>query len=164
MGSYSAERKEAALRRMLPPENLHIPVLAKETGIPEATLYTWRKRALEQAGLSSGDEPSSTWSTADKFSVVVETASLNEHELGEYCRRKGLYAEQVSQWREKCLQANASSSAELRESRQREREAQGHIRELQRELKRKEKALAETAALLVLRKKAQAIWGESGDE
>jgi hypothetical protein len=70
----------------------------------------------------------------------------------------------VSQWREKCLQANASSSAELKESRQREREAQGHIRELQRELKRKEKALAETAALLVLRKKAQAIWGESGDE
>jgi transposase len=78
MGSYSAERKEAALRRMLPPESLHIPVLAKETGIPEATLYTWRKRALEQAGLSSGDEPSSTWSAADKFSVVVETASLNQ--------------------------------------------------------------------------------------
>jgi transposase len=105
IGSSSAERKEPALRRMRPPESLHIPVLAKETGIPEATLYRWRKRALEQAGLSSDHEPSSTWSAADKLSVVVEMASLNEHELGEYCRRKGLYAEQVSQWREKCLSA-----------------------------------------------------------
>jgi transposase-like protein len=89
---------------------------------------------------------------------------LNEAELAEYCRKKGLYPEQVKAWRaqaEKAMAGGVVSAKELREAVATEKKRN---QELERELRRKEKALAETAALLTLRKKAAAIWGEGEDE
>lgn len=104
------------------------------------------------------------WSAQEKFRVVLETASLSEAELAEYCRKKGLYAEQIAAWREACINGNVSA-AELEKSvKEQSRQDKKHIKSLERELRQKEKALAETAALLVLRKKANAIWGEGEDE
>jgi len=84
--------------------------------------------------------------------------------MAEYCRTKGLFVEQVEAWRDACMQANggiAQQAAQLQKDlRQKDRE----LKNLQKELKRKEAALAETAALLVLRKKARAIWGDPEDE
>ncbi|MEM5433270.1 conserved protein of unknown function (plasmid) [Cupriavidus taiwanensis] len=95
----------------------------------------------------------------------METAPLSEAELSEYCRRKGIQPEQIRQWRAACEQANAKAPpragmAQLRE----EAVAKKRIRDLERELKRKDAALAETAALLVLRKKAEAIWGRDEED
>ena len=93
--------------------------------------------------------------------MVVETAALSEAERGEYCRKRGLYPEQLQAWRRVCEQANAGQTAPRPKP-----EAQAdkrRIQELERELRRQEKALAETAALLVLRKKAEAIWGKDED-
>ena len=104
------------------------------------------------------------WSSEDKFAVVLETTPLNGAELGEYCRRKGLYPEQIAAWRAACLSANANAAEQAREQRQQSREDSRRIRQLEKELQRKEKALAEAAALLVLRKKAQAIWGDQEDD
>lgn len=108
---------------------------------------------------------SDRWSSQDKFRVVLETASLNETELAEYCRRKGLYVEQVNAWRESCEQANSPASpAKIRLEREKEKAINKRIKQLERELLRKDAALAETAALLVLRKKAEALWGKDEDE
>lgn len=162
--SYPTERKEAVLKKMLPPHNKNIPEIAKEEGISEGTLYNWRKAARAEGRLMpDGDSTPADWSAGDKFAAVIETASMNEAELSAYCRQKGLYPEQISAWREACEQANdwdRSQNQKLKVSRQTDAK---RIRELERELVRKEKALAETAALLVLRKKAQAIWGEAKD-
>lgn len=104
------------------------------------------------------------WSGENKLAVVIETAALNEEELAEYCRRKGLFVEQVVRWREAAVAGAETlrplSAAERREL-QHERKKS---RKLEKELKRKEKALAEAAALLVLQKKAQAIWGDGEDD
>ncbi len=100
----------------------------------------------------------------NKLAVVIETAALNEEELAEYCRSKGLYVEQVESWR---AAAAAGADTQRPLSRAERREAQQDrkkIRSLEKELRRKEKALAETAALLVLQKKARAIWGDGGDD
>ncbi len=100
------------------------------------------------------------WSSRDKFAAVLETAALNEADLGEYCRKRGLYPAQIAAWRSACEQANdwdRSSTARLSQA---TKDDKKQIKELERELARKEKALAETAALLVLRKKAAAIWGD----
>jgi hypothetical protein len=89
---------------------------------------------------------------------------MNEAELSVYCRERGLYPEQIGQWRRACEQANdwdRSQNKRLRESRKIDGK---RIKALKRELKYKDKALAETAALLVLRKKAQAIWGDGEGE
>lgn len=162
---YPQERKEAVLRKMLPPNNKTIPEIAKEEGISEGTLFNWRKAARAEGRLMpNGDTTPTGWCAADKFAAVVETASLNEAELSVYCRKRGLYPEQIRQWREACEQANdwdRNQNKRLKEARKADEK---RIKDLERDLGRKDKALAETAALLVLRKKAQAIWGGSEDE
>ena len=162
---YSPERKEAVLKKMMPPHNRSITQLAIEEGISEATLYNWRNEARSKGILMpDGDTGPEGWNARDKFSAVIESAPLNEQEAAEYCRRKGIYPHQLELWRKACedandwdKQANIKLKSEQRTNRQR-------IRSLEKELYRKEKALAETAALLVLQKKAQAIWGTEEDE
>ncbi len=165
MTRYSEEFKYSIIKRMMPPNNESVSAISRETGVPEATLHGWKKKARANGIAVPGGEPEAErWSTQDKFLIVVETASLSEIEMAEYCRSKGLYVEQVEAWRDACMQANggiAKQAAQLQKDlRQKDRE----LKDLQKELKRKEAALAETAALLVLRKKAQAIWGDYEDD
>ena len=97
-------------------------------------------------------------SSDDKFGVVLETARLNEHELGEYCRAKGLFVQQVQAWRQRCTAANATGPSRAEQGPVREQARE--IRQLRTALQRKDQALAEAAALLLLQKKVQALGGE----
>lgn len=164
MRTYSAEFKTSIIEKLLPPHNADVVQLARETGIPKDTLYSWRCQARQAQELSSPSPESKSaerWSSEARFAVVLETAALNEAELGEYCRKRGLYPEQVQAWRRVCEQAHQGAGRpRLSEAVHADRR---RIRELERELRRKEQALAEAAALLVLRKKAQAIWGKDED-
>ena len=165
MKAYPEERKEALLRRMMPPENAPVSALARETGITEQTLYTWRRQAKGRGVAVPGDGKNPEgWSSEDKFAVVLEAAALNAAELAEYCRRKGLYPEQIAAWRAACQAANANAAEQAREQRHQSKEDKQRIKQLEKELQRKEKALAEAAALLILRKKAQAVWGDKEDD
>jgi len=162
---YPTERKEAILKKMLPPNNKTIPEISKEEGICEGTLYNWRKAARAEGRLMpDGDRTPRGWCAADKFAAVVATAAMNESELSVYCRERGLYTEQISVWREACEQANDWDRNQNKRLKEIRKTDEKRIKELERDLHRKEKALAETAALLVLRKKAQAIWGDAEEE
>jgi hypothetical protein len=162
---YSAERKEALLRQMMPPMNKPISELARENGIAEQTLYTWRRNLKAQGVPVPGNgKNAEEWSSKDKFGVVLETAGLNEAELAEYCRRKGLFIEQIAAWRAACQDANAHTADRNREQREQSKGDRKRIKQLEKELLRKDKALAEAAALIILRKKAQAIWGDPEEE
>ena len=102
--NYSPELKEALLRRMLPPNNESISKISKEEGISEQTLRNWRDKARADGIAAPGkDALPDEWSTQDKFLIVVETASMNETELAEYARKKGLYVEQIKAWRDACM-------------------------------------------------------------
>ena len=91
MPRYSDERKEAVLRKMLPPHNRPLAELAAEEGISEATLYNWRREACDQRRLPpDGARGPEGWSKADKFAAVVEPATLNAAEVSECCRQRGL--------------------------------------------------------------------------
>jgi hypothetical protein len=162
--SYPKERKESVLKKMLPPQNHSIPEVARAEGISEATLYSWRKaaRAAGRFMPNDGHTPAG-WTSVDKFAAVVETAALNELELAAYSRQRGLYPAQLQGWRQACEQANDWDRSQARRLQETRKADQHQIKQLARELRQKEKALAETAALLVLRKKAQAIWGEVED-
>lgn len=162
---YSTERKQAVLAKLCPPHNRSIREVAAEEGISEATLYNWRKQARERGELyPDAGSDAEGWTARDKFAAVLETAAMNEAERSEYCRKRGLYPEQLAAWRRACEQAN--DWAEQRSALQvkADREQRRKMRQLERELDRKEKALAETAALLTLSKKARAIWGDGEDE
>lgn len=98
------------------------------------------------------------WPAEAKFAVVLETAALSEIELSEYCRRKGLYPEQVQQWRQACILGQQSARALQQAEKAQSKADKKRIRQLEQELRRKDKALAEAAALLILQKKLDAYW------
>ena len=91
MSRYSDELKESVLRRMLPPQSRSVAELAREPGITETTLDTWRKKARKSGAVmpGGGRQQAEEWDSASKFAVVLETATLSEVELAEYCRRCG---------------------------------------------------------------------------
>lgn len=166
MRIYSAELKDSVIKKMLPPENRSVPELAQATGIPKDTLYSWRTqyRRTHGVAVTANDKTPAHWNSQAKFTVVVETAALSEVELSEYCRKKGLYPEQVGVWREACRRANDTAVVPSKAERGKSQAQTKRIEQLETELRRKEKALAEAAALLVLQKKVQALWGEGEDE
>jgi len=163
MTHYSEEFKASIIAKMLPPNNVGVPQLEKETGISRNTLYTWRiQHRKSQDAIQASRPIPGELSSEEKFTAVIESASLNEVELSEYCRRKGLYPEQIQAWSKTCMQANAAVTNKADKTRIKKQARQ--LKQLESELRRKDKALAETAALLVLQKKVQAIWGDPEDE
>lgn len=156
--------KEAVVARILSGEET-ISDIYRETGININTLYRWRDSA-QKTGLSATTKYKNAdkWSSQDKFMVVLETADLSEIEFSEYCREKGIYPEQVKEWKEACMNANDDAKEKNTKASKELREERKAKEKLEKELARKEKALAETAALLVLRKKANAIWGTDEED
>ncbi len=162
---YTKEEKAVIIKRMMPPKNESVSQLSDELGITEPTLYKWRKEARLAGKATPGDGQSSEqWSSEDKFLVVMQTFSMNGAELAEYCRKKGLYKEQIEAWRDSCLNANGQQSNQTKQLNQELKEEKNRAKTLEKDLRKKEKALAEAASLLLLRKKAQAIWGDQEDE
>lgn len=161
MVHYSDERKEAILSKLLPPYNLSVYELAREEGISKTTLYNWRKEANLKARPMPGQKPKSdSWSAEAKLATVIETAALSEAELSAYCRERGLYPDQVKRWKAESLQGFQRSAEQEQSLRKQAKTDRLEIKKLQRELRHKEKALAEAAALLVLRKKLHALWDD----
>lgn len=157
---YSPERKTAVLKRMLPPNNMAIVQLSKEEGISEATLYGWRTEVWGKGQLlPAADAGPDGWTSRDKSAAVVETAAMNEADLAEYCRTRGFLIDQINAWQMACEQANDWERTSMARVSQATKGEKKRVKSLERELLRKERALAETAALLVLQKKASAIWG-----
>lgn len=163
--AYTRRVKETAIRMMLPPENVALNKISETLGVAPATLKKWRNE-LRANGYAApaNEEPADQWSSQDKFLIVVETMNLNEVELSEYCRKKGLYPEQVKQWQENCMSANGNIPSQVAELVQQDKALQKELRQVRKELQRKESALAEAAALLILRKKAEAIWGTPDED
>jgi transposase len=162
---YSLEFKEAIIQKMMPPHPVSVSQLSRDTGVSDVTLYKWRKDYRNQGvAVPSNKKKSEDWTAEDKLAVVIETASFNEIQLSEYCRNKGLYKEQIDQWKIAALAGYKSSTQQKKAQSLYRREDKKKIKKLERELNRKEKALAETAALLVLSKKWEAIWGEHEED
>ena len=158
---YSEEFKESVVKRMMPPNPVSVSQLVKETGVSDVTLYKWRKMYRNRGMAVPADNSNpENWSGEDKLAVVIETAALNEAQLSEYCRSKGLYVEQIEQWKTAALSGYQHSEQVEKEKARSRQDDKKQIRQLEKELRRKEKALAETAALLVLAKKCEAIWGD----
>jgi transposase-like protein len=165
MRKYSAEFRESIQAQMFPFGEVSLKELSKKTGVPYATLLDWRNLLKDQGNHGIGDnDVSKNWSSEDKFNIVLQTAAMNEEERNGFCRTQGIFPEQIEIWRDACLSANADQSVLARHLRDELRTEKGKVQTLERDLRRKEKALAETAALLVLRKKADAIWGDEEDE
>lgn len=142
---------------MLPPESASLEVVAREIGIGTQTLERWRSEALAEPARER------SWTAAARLEAVIATDSMDETARNAWCRQKGVFPQQLQQWRDSAVQALADPG-QARASGQQARKERQRIQQLERELLRKDKALAETAALLVLSKKVEAIFNKGGDE
>ncbi|WP_434965436.1 IS3 family transposase [Escherichia coli] len=160
----SSELKEKGLIWLLPPYCWSHRQIARKLKISASVVSKWRYELVEQGLLPENEKITSVdvedWTPERRFSVVLETATLSEMELADYCRRMGLFVEQVKEWRAISIQAHEKKLTENIRTDRALRDAKNKLRELEKELKRKDKALAEAAALLILRGKVQCPLGQ----
>lgn len=170
---YSEGFRARMVQRLLGPDPVSQCALSRETGLSQTTLSRWLRRARSVNGMShrkqkqgqQGDSESKRpqdWSAEEKLAAVLEAAKLGDEELGAFLRSRGLHEADLVAWRQTVLQAlkipagKKKSSGLAKHTRK--------ICKLEKELNRKEKALAEAAALLVLQKKVREIWGDEDDD
>lgn len=168
---YTKMFKRKMIQKMTGPDPISASDLAKQVEPAQSTLSKW----LRDAGITTPYVntnksqglfimPKSTkkdWSAEEKFKIVFEAALLPDNELGAFLRNKGLHETHLQQWRMQML--DGLQNGFLPKKANKKKSDSKKIKNLEKELKRKDKALAETAALLVLKKKVQEIWGDEDD-
>jgi transposase-like protein len=156
VAEYAEAFRAKMVRKMLPPGAVSANALASETGLSQTTLSRWLKEARTVGVM---DKPAKKWTPAEKLRVVVEASQLSDEDLGEFLRREGLHEAQLKEWRALAESAFVDTTRSSKRSPEARR-----IKELEWEVRRKDKALAEASALLILKKKVEAIWGAMDDD
>ena len=159
MNNYPETVKEAMVMKLTGPGAPSACALSEEVGIHQSTLSRWIREyatVRKSGGVMKARRPQD-WTAEEKLEAVLEYEKLEEEERGKYLREKGLHSVHIEKWKQQILQGLKSSKSGKKDPRD------SKIKELEKELGRKEKALAEAAALLVLKKKAQDIWGDKED-
>jgi transposase len=163
VSNYPTEFKDAMIHKMTEPGGRSATSLGKEIGIPQSTLSRWLRERGSVAWKAGGEMRGSkgqSWSAEEKLAALLEYERLGEEERGKFLRGKGLHEAHLERWKKEILEGlKLKPFTGSKNDPQRKR-----IAALEKELRRKEAALAEAAALLVLKKKADAIWGERGEE
>ena len=157
MARYGQKFKDRAVARLLPPESAALVEVSTQLGVSVATLERWRADALSMPARERA------WTATARLEAVISTAALNEEAKSAWCREHGVYPEELAKWRASATQA-LSDPEEARASPKQTRKDRQRIRELERDLLRKDRALAETTALLVFAKKLSAIFPQAADE
>jgi len=161
--SYTSGFKARMIERITGPEGISANALSKEMGISQPTLSRWvRDGSLGEMNKKKAQKRRA-WTAPEKFQVVQQASQLSGSELGELLRREGLHAAQLSQWTDLARAAALASLAPQKRSKGKLSPEEKTIKGLEKELSRKEKALAEVTAILVLKKRIQDIWGDEGD-
>ena len=169
---YKNGFKARMVQRMAGPEGISANALSNDVGVSQSTLSRWVRETrtvrsmggTENKRKGQGNSPRQ-WTPEEKLRVVLEASGLSEKDLGAFLRRKGLHGAQLDEWSTAAMEAaHAALSATKKPSRRKASPEAKLVKELQRELRRKDKALAEVTALLVLKKKLEAIWGDEADD
>ena len=157
MAGYVQTFKDRAVARLLPPQNAAVQEVAQAVGVGVGTLQRWREEAQSRPARGRA------WTAAARLEAVITTAAMAEACKSAWCREHGVYPAELAKW---CASATAALAEpeEARASPQATRQDRKRTKELERDLLRKDRVLAETAALLVLSKKVAAIFNKGEDE
>jgi transposase len=149
---------------MLLPHGPNASTLAQEIGVAQSTLSRWLRTFGTVAGVSNDNEGAASrprrpedWTAEERLRAVTEAGRLEGEELGKFLRREGLHEETLREWRQAVLDA-------LQPARRGNRAERRRIEKLERQLARKEKALAAANAVVALQKKVHALLGDADDD
>ena len=136
--------------------------IADDLGVGYSTLQKWIRLAKQNKlenpeTIMSKEKSPQNWNKPQRLEAIMHCHSLNEEQVSAYCRENGIYPHHIKAWKTEFLSDNNASETL---SKQAQKRLKQENKRLQKELNRKDRALSETAALLVLSKKCQAIWGE----
>jgi transposase-like protein len=159
--TYSEGFKEQALSKVFSRGDRTVQAVADELNISLHTLKNWMKKPV-----SEGNSPiprkakrPQDWSPEERLVALHESHGLSGEALNAWCREHGLFAHHLAEW--KAGFCTPSPPANGRDEASEVRALKAENQRLERELMRKEKALAEAAALLVLQKKYRALLGDA---
>jgi transposase-like protein len=160
---YPAKVKASVLAKALAPNAPSAVELAKEFNIPYATIYTWMYSMRKKKNVTQTNQPQRPQdkSAQDKFQAVIETIDKTEAERSAYCRQHGIYINHLDDWKKQILESLGIMNA--KKNKTESLQITNEIKQLKRDLLRKDKALAEVSALLILKKKAALLWGDNED-
>jgi transposase-like protein len=154
---YSEEFKRLAVAKYLSRGNRGVAEVLSDLGIASSMLYTWINRYCnEDLTMKPVTRSPSSLSPQEKLKLVLEFEVLDEGSRGEFLRSNGVTSEQITQWKQ-------SMSEGLSDQEASDSELKTKVKRLEKELARKDKALSEAAALLLLQKKIQGLFN-SEDE
>ena len=169
MARYTPAFKARMVERMIGEEGISATALAAEAGLVQQTLSRWLREARRLSPMNKKRESDPTrgphgFTAEEKLQIVLEAASLSDDALGAFLRERGLHEAQLIEWRDVVMQASTEALDGGKRAKARNAREAKRIKALERELRRKEKALAEVAALLALKKKADQLWGGEDDD
>lgn len=157
MATYSQEFKESLVSKVLNNPTQSMSEIARQSQISVSTLHTWVQKAKQRTEPTESTKDAVSWTPERRFQALLETANLSGDNINQYCRQQGLYKQQLEQWRKEFMSQPSEDKNQKQQLSELKRLREEN-KQLQRDLRRKEKALAETSALLVLKKKADLIW------
>jgi len=155
---YSAEFKKSAVEKLLARGSRPVAEIIEELGVASPTLYQWKLDFARDGGMKKSSRPQDR-SSEEKLKILNEYVSAPVEERGEILRRLGVHKEHVEEWQSQVLKALKYGAIGKHVERSERAEDRRKIKDLEKDLRRKNAALAETTALLVLKKKADLIWG-----
>jgi len=155
---YTEEMKNSIISKVINKGERSILSISKEVGIPQTTLVGWMKKYGNPESMKN--KKNSKWTSEKKLQILIETGGLSEAELGAYLRGEGIFSSQLEEWKKEFI-GLMNSSKKLKVGKNDE---VNKIKSLEKEILRKDKALAEASALLILQKKANLIWGRKDEE
>ena len=166
---YAKEFKIEVVRKALSRKSQGIPFIdtAKSFDVSDSTLHGWikamkNKQLIDTPARGESFEKSPCqWTVKERFDAVAESFLLSEGKLGEYCRNKGIFPHHLETWKVEFLESYGSKK---RDNQNELKELRSENKALSTELRRKDKALAEAAALLILKKKVHDLWGTEEDD
>ena len=159
---YSEEFKRSAIQKILLRGGKTVEEICGEIGISSPSFYEWRKKYGSAAGMKKPDRRPQDWTASEKWKAVFEFEGLSESERGEFLRKSGLHSDHLERWK-KSMQSGLEATAKDPATRAEMNELKAKNKELESDLNRKNKALAETTALLILKKKADLLWGTGAE-
>ncbi len=126
---YPKEVKESVLKRLMAPTTDTVKTLSEELGIPKTTIYEWKRKNNKK---TNNPKPVNKWTTKDKFQALLETARLTEREIAQYCRRKGIYVNDINSWEEQFLKADTSNLEDSQKLKKDLKEEKDKIKKLEK--------------------------------
>jgi len=159
---HSLEFKKSAVQKYLSRGNRSVIEILDEIGIASPTIYQWRDQFANVQDMKKPSKPQARPAN-EKLKSLVEFDALQVENRGEYLRKNGLHEEHIAEWRKQVQEAFAPAKISLKDRLEKAAD-QKKIKDLEKEIRRKDKALAEVSALLILKKKADLIWGSEEDE